>query len=267
MSHAIPRTTRLFIAGLLAVVGLLAVACQVQVETVVEDDGSGYQSIRIGLSKELLSSLGADPDEISSEMESSTDIAALGSLPDSVTYTLINDDESIGLEVRVEFGPTDDVFAALDEIVSGLPSEIRDSGMLEITGGPDQVLRREGDEWVFRSSTEAVDPAEMGALFGDQDGQDLGAAAELFASQVEATYRLHLPGKVQSHNADEVESDGTLVWRLAGEDVFTGNTLEARSRVGGGGGVSPALIVGILVVAGAAAGLGYVYYRRRVTAA
>jgi hypothetical protein len=237
---------------LIGLAALVTAACTMVAETVVNEDGSGYQSLRMTMDTALLAGFGVPVDELRADFESDAEMQALAAqLPPGVTLEVIDGDDGLGFEFRAEFGPTDDVGAAMEALAAQL--EALGGGDVPFDAsalGSEFTLRREGDEWVFRSGSEGLGGGALGDLLGDDP--QAAAMASLFAAQMEVSMRLRLPGRLLSHNATRVEADGTLVWDLEMSEVLQNPVLmEARSSVAADEGGFP-------VAAAAAGGAGLV---------
>jgi hypothetical protein len=85
-----------------------------------------------------------------------------------------------------------------------------------------------------------------------------GAAEDMVESFFEASIVIKLPGQVVSHNADEVRSDGTLIWNVGVSDG--GRAIRAESGPGTSLPIVP-MAAGALVVGAAIA--GFLAWQRR----
>lgn len=252
---------------LLAPAILLFSGCfAIETSYVVNDDGSGTQTLRIAIPAEVATSFGEELPDIA-EMEDEPDLQefrdALGD-DGSITF-FSNVEDGIGFELIISVEASEDFGAALEakanELTAVMPDDETGS-MIAMAGNP-PTLRQEGDEWIFEQSGDAVDPALLGELAG---GEEAAGMADMFLGQTTITTRVKLPGDVVEHNADEVLEDGTLVWNQTGADAP--RTLSARSEVNSGGlstlAMGGLLIGGIAIVSLVA---GFVLFGRRRSAA
>jgi hypothetical protein len=230
-------------AAMLALVTLVATACfRVDLKVSVEDDGSGRVEGLIALDVEAAAEIAAvfdsedapipDRAELCEEFLTDTDV------PDDAQVEPYEDGDLCGITYSVDFTPDQ-----MDEVLAGASD---DSG--------DFSIERDGDGWRFD------------ATLSDEAGAD----AEFFPAELlgnpEFTVRIKLPGRQVEHNADRIESDGTMVWEL---DLFNpGDPLMARTEPGppitgsGDGGSNTVLIVVLVIVALAAVG-GFLWWRNR----
>lgn len=229
---------------------------------VVNEDGSGSQTIRFAIPGEVLSSLGGQLPSLE-EAESDPDMQALReALGDQGSIEFFSsEEEGFGFEMVVHVPASDDFTAALEQVLADLPQD----GELPI----DQVtseapsIERDGDAWTFSMAMQALTDQDLSELSGDEQS---AAFAGAFLNQSTVTVRLKLPGTVEEHNADEVLSDGTLVWTQQGAD--TARTLTARSELDSGGAAMRVVLIvaGVLGAAAVVAGLAYLAMRRSGTA-
>lgn len=246
MTRTLTRSAAL---ALLPLTLLLAGCFNLENRYVVNEDGSGSQTVRFAVPADTLTGLGEDLPDVA-ELESDEDIAelqsALGDMGEMRFFS--SQEEGVGFELTVNVGPSDDFAAALKEqaaaIQAALPPEMADEfdmSMLDVAG--DQLtLNREGDEWRFEIKAASLDPAALSALTGDPD---MGMMANLFMGQTTILTSIRMPGEVVEHNADEVLEDGTLVWTQTG--VATERSIFARSDVGGDG-LSTMVQAGLAIV-------------------
>ena len=240
---------------------LLSGCFTLETEYVVNEDGSGSQSIRFALPPEMVSTMGGEAPSVE-EAESSPELQEIrDALGDTGSITFFSSpEEGFGFEITMNVEPSDDVGAALVAKAEELTRATADTEMPlgELTGAA-PTIRRDGDSWVFEAAMEELDAATIAALSGDPSATEM---ASFFGDQITLTTRLTLPGEVTEHNADEVLEDGTLVWTMTASSPA--RTLTARSEVGGGGlptaAMAGLLIGGIALVAGIA---GYGLFGRR----
>ena len=244
------RTLARLLALMLLPVALLAAGCfQIENHIVVNEDGSGTQTIRFALPADFLAGMGMGQELPSvEELESEADMQAMrGALQEGEELRFFSsEEEGIGFEMTLLVGVSDDFAAALEargaDLEAAMPSDVLegDVSLLDMVSGGDFQLARDGDEWVFEYRVEPLDSAMLGELAGDPQA---GMMAEFFDEQMTVQTTLQLPGEVTEHNADEVLEDGTLVWTQTG--FGTSATLSARSDVGGG--LSTMMMAGLLI--------------------
>lgn len=211
---------------LIAMLVVVLSACRVEsvVTLDIEADGSALVGAEIGFDEEfrqLLGDAGADPDDL------------FGDLPDfgggdvEQTERTEGDMTFVGVAARVDDlstfgtgGVANDVFTAFSYTYD------EESATLDATVSSDTVGEAGGDL--------PIDPSQI--------------TDEFFR----ATVVVMMPGTVTQSNADEVRSDGALVWDLpiTGGDV----SIQATSDLGGGGTsnlliIIVALVLGIAIIA------------------
>jgi hypothetical protein len=219
---------------------------------VVNEDGSGTQSVRFVIPIEVLEGLGGELPSIE-DTDSDPDIQALReALGDQGSITFFSsEEEGFGMEAVLHAPASDDFSAAIAGVIAGLPedSQVDFGDLLKTT----ESIRRDGDTWTFERELEPLSTDDVASLTGDPDS---AGVAGLFLDESIVTVRLLLPGKVTDHNADEVLEDGTLVWTQSGIDPV--RTLTATSELGGGSNLRLILIVaGVLAAAAVMAVAAY----------
>ncbi|MCA9851315.1 MAG: hypothetical protein KC461_11805 [Dehalococcoidia bacterium] len=243
---------------------LLLTGCfSVESSIVVNEDGSGTQTMRLALPAELATSMGGELPTVE-ELQDEPELQALkDALGDQGSISFFSSaEEGFGFELSISVDASDDFGAALaargEEMRAALPaSDTTDMTSLMVMAQNAVTLRREGDEWIFEQES-AIDPELMGELAGSSD---MTGMASMFLAQSTITMKLHLPGEVTEHNADEVLEDGTLVWTSTGADAP--RTLMARSDVPSG--LPKVALIGLLVggIALVALFLGFLVFGRR----
>ncbi|MCL4871195.1 MAG: DUF3153 domain-containing protein [Anaerolineae bacterium] len=210
-------------------------ACSFNVTTVVESDGSGTWKTEIGFNAEdqaLLSSFGMGASEVCQEMQ------ADGELPAGAQISTEERDGSIWCVVEQSFATL---------------AELR---QLHSEGDGITVNRLEilDDQFHYDLSLDMRD-AEASL----EEMQELGEFA------LDFTWRLTVPGKVVSHNADAI-SGNTLTWNLTPGTIIS---LQAESDLSSGGSTWLILLLCCLclvVMIGAGVG-GFLFWRSRQKAA
>lgn len=262
------RTLARLLALMLLPVALLAAGCfQIENHMVVNDDGSGTQTIRFALPADFLAGMGMGQElPTVEELESEADMQVMrDALQEGEELRFFSsEEEGIGFEMTLLVDASDDFAAALEargaELEAAMPESMLEGEMspLDVASGGDFQLALDGDEWVFEYEMEPIDSAMLGELAGDPQA---GMMAEFFGEQMTMQTTLKLPGEVTEHNADEVLEDGTLVWNQTG--FGTSATLSARSDVSSGLStmmMAGLLIGGLVVVLGLA---GYLLFGRK----
>lgn len=190
---------------LFALLTVVLTACRVESNVIldIEEDGSATVGAEIGFDDEfrqLLGESGADPDDL------------FGDLPD-----LGGDDveQTERTEGDMEF--------------FGVTSRVDDLSTFEFGGGQTDVFSSFSYTYDDASATldATVEAEDLGQVTGDQELpiDPSTITDEFFSANVVVT----MPGSVTQHNADEVRSDGTLVWSIP----FTGTKqIEATSEFG-----------------------------------
>lgn len=245
-------TVRKLLWLLIPAAALLAGCYSIENSYVVNEDGSGSQTVRFSIPMELFASLGNEAPALS-EIESDSDIQAMrAALGENGSLSFFSsEEEGFGLELVINVPASDDFGQALTDLAPALP---QDSGFsLGEVQGALPAIRREGDTWSFQLESAAITGEDIAALTGDPDTAGM---ASLFLDQITMTTRVRLPGDVTEHNADDVLEDGTLVWNQTGADEA--RLLTATSEIRGGSNQRLILIVaGVLVAAAVLAAAAY----------
>ena len=253
---------RLLLALIAPTILLLSGCFTVETSYEVNEDGSGTQTLRLAIPAEVATSFGEElPDinELEEEQELQEFREALGD-DGSITF-FSSAEEGIGFELVISVGASEDFGAALEakavELTAAMPDD--ESGSMLAMAGNVPTLRQEGYAWIFEQSGEAIDPALLSGLAGEDEAAGF---ATMFLDQTTITTRVKLPGEVVEHNADEVLEDGTLVWTQTGADEP--RTLTARSELNGGG-LSTLAMAGLLIgaIAIVLLGAGFLLFGRR----
>lgn len=216
--------------ALLAVIVLLLSACKVKVEQGFElnADGSGEAVMIVAFDQEaqdlLASSVpnGADPIE-----------AMTSDVPPGWTSEEWSQGEFKGVRTTTAFADPGGLENLVDADFSGEDGMFESFSIIESAGG-------------FR-----ID----GVLSGDSLEQSMGGTEDLLAGVAEnmaadffeAAIVLKLPGEVTSHNADEVRSDGTLIWNVGVTDG--GRVIRAESQPVAGLPIVPIAAGAVVVLA------------------
>lgn len=235
------------LVGLLVI--LLSGCFKIDFKIFIEDDGSGNMEGLVAVDAGAFASLGglfeeegAEPpsrEEICGDFISDTDV------PEGATTEPYEEGDFCGIRFTQTF--------TADEMQQALNDSFQDEG-------GEFVIERDGEGWRFQA--DLGDQATEGAEFFPTD---------LF-SDSEFVIRVRLPGRQVEHNADRIESDGTMVWDV---DLFNpGPPLMARTEpgdpiTGGGGdddGSNTLLIIVLIVVVVALAAAAIWWWRKRSAA-
>lgn len=209
---------------LIAIIGLTLAACQMKMEqaTIVNEDGSGTITAFMGFDEEMMSLVGQDGTDPFEDLESD--------IPEGFTAERVTEGKFQGVRISGDF-------TSLEDFKDKAASLTQDGEGLE----GDYSITREGDVFSFKADMQGFDMSDLGDA-SQFEGVDLAALFDISVS-------VKLPGEVKTHNADEVRSDGTLVWKLmAGGSP---ETFEATSELGGGGNTTMllAIIGGVILLA------------------
>jgi hypothetical protein len=189
------------------------------------------------------------------------------------------DDEFLQLIAGQAGGSVDDV---LDEMLSGLGGlngtevETRKDGDMNYYGTSMQIDDLETWDWQsfgqggafsdFSYESGDVDRfmATVGAGIGEDQLGDLGDfgldPSALTGDLFSANLMVKMPGDVKSSNADEVHSDGTLVWNIP----LTGTiTAQAESAEGSSGSMWLWFVLGALLLVAIASGIAAIILGRK----
>lgn len=235
---------RLALAFLAPAILLLSGCFTVETSYEVNEDGSGTQTMRLAIPAEVATSFGEELPDIE-EMEQEPELQEFReALGDDGSITFFSDaEEGIGFELVISVDASEDFGAALEakanELTAVMPDD--ETGSMIAMAGNIPTLRQEGDDWIFEQSGDALDPALLSGLAGEEEGAGFAA---MFLDQTTIITRVNLPGEVVEHNADEVLEDGTLVWTQTG--AAEPRTLAARSELNGGG--LPTLVMAGLLI-------------------
>lgn len=251
------RLSRLSLGAVLGAAVLLAAAGCIRTEVSIEvnEDGSGVMGFLLAFDQRVMSALEAfGEDAVTTNGATLMDEVDLGDLPPGASVEPYEDGDFAGVRIVVPFEEGDDIAATLARIASDAGGD--DTPVDSAEGPFDEFeLSRDGETWRFAA---LVDPAsdETFDEFADEAG-GLDFARAIFGDAM-FTVRINLPGEVTEHNADSVETDGTLRWEI---DLFSDEARELRATSdAGSGGILDALgagdvsgewvLIGVLVVVG-----------------
>ncbi len=234
---------------LLLLISILAGACQVRFDTVIEvnDDESGSFAIEIGMDQELR--------ELSEQDGGAFDVSDPEGVPEGWTVEEFDDGEFAGSRIATTFESLAALKAKLQELAAasaqegGTPNELIDT----------INLTRNGDTFDFEADLSEIDQefTDLAAQGGELQGID---PAQLLETFFKVRFVVTLPGTIGASNADLIDGN-TLIWNVP----FDGQqrTLRATSTTGGRGlaGLLPIAAAVLLVVV--LGGAGFVRYRGR----
>ncbi|GMQ98528.1 MAG: hypothetical protein BMS9Abin17_1044 [Acidimicrobiia bacterium] len=222
----------------LLIFALLAVtlaACRVESNVILDirEDGSASVGTEVGFDDEfrnIIEGLGAVPEDMLSELPSfgGDDVVLIQRTEDDLTFfgamSEIEDLSSYDFE-----GAGEDTFASFSYEFDG------SSARLNATVKADGLVGAAGEDL-------PIDPSQI--------------TADLVSANVMVT----MPGRVKEHNADEVRSDGTLVWNVS----LTGATsISATSELGSSTGSLMWWIIGGILVLAVAGGVTAAFGTRK----
>jgi len=218
-------------------IALLTVACRAEINVLVdiEEDRSGTIAFEFGLDeefRELIESSGGTTDDVFGEFD-------LGMEGGTVTERTEGD--------MVYTGATQD-FDDISEVMADLIGDTSDEGMFtEFSFVMD-------DETAALSATASQSTEDLGDIPFDP--------SEITDDVFSANFILGMPGTVVEHNADEVLSDGRLLWSLP---ILGGTkTFIAKSEFGGGSSLGWLwILLGVVLIVGVAAIIAAVVLGKR----
>lgn len=207
---------------LMAVLAFALTACRVESNIIldIEEDGSALVGAELGFDEEFRQLLGdnnVDPDDL------------FGGLPDLGADDVVQTERTEG-----------------DMTFVGIASNVEDLSTFD--AGSAQAEAFSSFSYVFDDSSARLEASVDAQDIGDLGGEGLPIdpsqlTDEFFSANVIVT----MPGTVTEHNADEVRSDGTLVWKIP----FTGSTeIVAASEFGSSSSSWILLIVLAVVIVG-----------------
>jgi hypothetical protein len=185
-------------------VALLA-SCTIQVNTVIQPDGSGTYRTEIGFSEQERKSLVATSGSIDQLCEESRKSSETN-LSHPVIGEVVDRDGLRWCLLTTEFATLDELRAIYTASGSGVRVN-----RLEVTD--DQAFY----DVILASNANSPSDSPLGQLGG------------LIAQALEATWRVTLPGSLGNHNGDQVDGN-TIIWKMEGG--VTEKQLRAESRIG-----------------------------------
>lgn len=236
-----PRGTMRKYLIMFALLAVVLTACRIESNVIldIEEDGSALVGAEIGFDEEFRELLG-DMGEASPE-------DLFGDLPDFGGDDVVTTERTEG-----------------DMTFYGVTTAVDDLSTFDASAAGGEVF--ETFSYTFDEETATLSATVAATDLGDAGGDlpiDPSMITEEFFS---ANVIVSMPGTVTSHDADEVRSDGTLVWKIP----FTGSkAISATSDLGAGGTSNLVLIalVTLLVIAAIAVVVVSILNRRRSQAA
>lgn len=224
------------------VLAVLLTGCKVKIDQGFElnNDGSGTASVVFGFDDEImemLSSFSPDDDPLS---------GMTSDLPNGWASKEWSEGEFTGIEATMDF---DDL------------SELRSLAAM-VFSGPDGLFKtfsvEETADGGFRFEASMNGEALEAGLEGTE-GFDFGGSIEdLGDTFFDAEIVVKLPGEITDHNADQKQSDGTLIWKVGLADGD--RVIRAESAPGGGLPLIPIAAAAAVILL---AVLGAVLWKRR----
>jgi hypothetical protein len=212
---------------LVAGIALVTVACraEVNVSVDIEEDRSGTIAFEFGIDeefRELIESSGGTTEDLFGDLDLGIDLGVEGG---AVIERTDGDMTYTGAKQE---------FADISEVMSDLIGETNDDALFQ------EFSFVMDDESAALSATATGDATEAGDLPFDP--------TELTDDVFSANFILGMPGTVVEHNADEVLSDGRLLWALP---ILGGTqTFIAKSEFGGSSLWWLWIILGVVLVVG-----------------
>ncbi|MDY7100351.1 MAG: hypothetical protein S0880_04110 [Actinomycetota bacterium] len=263
--------------GLLAVGALLVAGCfRVEIDAVVEEDGSGRFTILQAIDPSAAESLaeqfgdgfgedggfgegdgfGEDDGLGEGSTTGDTSVEELieidrSRLPSYVGVEEVDDGDFVGLRLTVPFDDPDQANARLAETFAALSEDPADAEEIAIT------IRRDGDRWHFDGS--------VGAPTADEGLDEMPPGlAELFLGDASFEVGVRLPGRVVEHDATRVDGD-RLVWEVE-LTATQPMSMSATSEPDGGASIPAAALFAVpatLAVGLAGVVVSLLWFRRR----
>lgn len=226
---------------LFAMLAVVLSACRIESNVIldIEEDGSAVVGAEIGFDEEFRELLG--------DMGEGSPEDLFGELPDF-------GGENVQPTERTEG----------DMTFYGVTTTVEDLSTFDTSAAGGEAF--ETFSYVFDEDTATLSATVAAADLGDAGGDLPIDPSQITDEFFSANVLVTMPGTVTSHDADEVRSDGTLVWTIP----FTGSkTISATSDLGSGGSSNLILIalVALLVIGAIIAVVISIMSRRRSQAA
>lgn len=232
---------RFFVGLAILAFGVILSACEMRAEISVNDDGSGTMGVVFLMEPEYIDAARqSGVEDPFAEMRADLK-------DDPVPWQVEDLREGRLRGIRATFA-----FTSVDDLLRKAAEIGRDSG--GSTGFEEEfTLRRDGGGWRFAGrSTDLKEEA----------GDDLPIPVEQLASLLKLQFRVTLPGKASSTNADDTTSSGgrtTFIWKPSINDSTV--TFAARTTAAGAGFPTLPVALGAAVV-GVGAVVGILRSRR-----
>jgi phosphatidylinositol mannoside-binding LppM-like protein len=229
---------RIVVGCAIVALGFVLSSCELGAEVSVNKDGSGTMGISIGIEPQYLSLLGqSNKDPFASTKKDLADDPVHWKVEEFKTAKVR------GLHATFTFASVDELRAKLAAMSKSSASE---------TGLKDFTLKREaGGGWSFGGKSQDVQ---------SRVGKGISIPPDQLASLLKLQFRVTLPGKARSSNADETTSSGgrtTFIWRPSVKDESV--AFQAATTPGGGLPMLPVAIAAALIAL--VGGVGFVRSR------
>ena len=214
---------RFFTGCAILALGLFLSACELRAEISVNDDGSGTMGVTFGIEPELLQLMQQEQPGEDPFAEMKADLAN-----DPVPWKVEDFMEGRLRGVHATFP-----FTSVADLLKKVQKLNEDSGESP-TGLEDFTLKRDGGGWVFGGTSTDV----------GQQSEDFSLPPEQLEKLVKLQFRVTLPGKVSSSNADRITSSGgrtTFIWKPSVNE----KSVAFQAKTTAGGGSAPILPIGL----------------------
>lgn len=219
-----------------AMLALVLTACRIEsnVNLDIEEDGSATVLVEVGFDDEfrqlLTGQTGGSEEDFVNEILAFGDTSLVQRSEGDMTY----------------YGAAQEI----DDLSQGLPAEATEDMFTSF----DYSFDEDGAKLTAR--VESVDTGEFGDV-GDFGGLAEGLTGDIFS----ANFIVKMPGEVTAHNADEVRSDGALVWKIPLSGALD---VQAESTFGASAAnwFWFALLITVVVVGAISAGIAVIVSRR-----
>ncbi len=206
---------------LFAMLAVVLSACRIESNVIldIEEDGSAVVGAEIGFDEEFRELLG--------DMGEGSPEDLFGELPDF-------GGENVQPTERTEG----------DMTFYGVTTTVEDLSTFDTSAAGGEAF--ETFSYVFDEDTATLSATVAAADLGDAGGDLPIDPSQITDEFFSANVLVTMPGTVTSHDADEVRSDGTLVWTIP----FTGSkTISATSDLGSGGS-SNLILIALVALSG-----------------
>lgn len=246
------------LAALIISVAVLSGCVRAEVAVRVEEDGSGTASVLFAFQESLLEMMASldeggggdfDPREVFSDLDP-------GELPEGTKVEEYQHDGFVGSRITIPFQDVQELGSLLGFVTSGasVPPDSTEEGAFRRFS-----LERTDDGWRLDAVAAPLSTEE-----------DLETADDAFTKQfledASFTIKVRLPGKIEEHNADQVDGN-ELTWRLDFQSTEARQLTAVSTGSDSGDGRPWLLIGGVAVGAVALGAIGWDVRRRRRAAA